>query len=99
MNVSSVDNKNHSAAKTGRKLGTVAGFVGYPLNVLKKEGKDTFKSAAQEAAKQGLNPKAGIAVKAGSIALIALGAAGAGRIIGGLIGKAIDKITAKKADK
>lgn len=99
MNVSSVDNKNHSAAKTGKRLGTVAGFVGYPLNILRKEGKDTFKSAAKEAVEQGLNPKAGIAVKAASIAVVALGVAGAGRIIGGLVGKVIDKISAKKAEK
>lgn len=85
-----------SAAQKGKRIGTLAGFAGYTMNVLRVEGKDVFKSAAENAVAQGLSPKAGVMVKTGAIALIASGFAVAGRLIGGVIGKSIDKYQANK---
>ena len=57
------------------------------------------KTTKREAVEKGLSSKVGVAVKAGSIGLIAAGFAVGGRIIGGLIGKAIDKHNEKKQSK
>lgn len=88
----------NKATKTCKNIGTAAGFVGYIANVAKKEGKDVFAKAGREAVEKGLNSRAGVAIKAGSIGLIAAGFAVGGRIIGGLIGKAINKHNKKKID-
>lgn len=85
--------------KTVRNIGTAAGFAGYTLNVLKKEGKDVFSSAAKEAVENKLNPKFGVAVKVASIVFLSSVCAIGGRIIGSFIDKAIDKYKAHKAEK
>ena len=89
----------NKTTKTCKNIGTSAGFTGYVANVAIKEGKDIFAKAGREAVEKGLSSKVGVAVKAGSIGLIAAGFAVGGRIIGGLIGKAIDKHNEKKQSK
>lgn len=84
MKVSSINN-NHS--NIGKNVGTVAGFAGYIANVAKKEGKDVFKKAGDTV----LTSKADIAVKAGSIGVVALGCALVGRLVGSFVDKLIDK--------
>ena len=101
MAVQAVNNvQNKKAVKIGKTIGTAAGFSGYLINVAKKEGiKDTFISAGKEAVEKGLSSNVGIGIKAGSILLVASAFAIGGRIIGGLIGKVVDKHNAKKAEK
>ncbi len=97
MNVSSVNNKSYNAERIGKRVGTAAGFAGYPLYVLKKQGKSAFTRRAEEAVQRNISPKLGVAIQAASIAGVAIITSIAGRIIGGLIGKAADKIAEKKA--
>ena len=89
--------QSHKAEKTGRKVGLLAGFAGRTAYVVKKEGKDIFASASKKAVENGLKPIVGKAVKLGTIGLIASAFALGGAIIGGAIGRIIDKHNAKKA--
>ncbi len=97
MKVSSVNNKSYNAERIGKRVGTAAGFVGYPLYEFKNMGKNTIINKAEEAAQRISNPKLGVAIQAVSIAAFAVATSIAGRFIGGLVGKVIDKIAEKKA--
>ncbi len=97
MNVSKIE--SGSATQKGKKIGTIAGFGARLAYVAKKEGKDIFVNAGKEAVEKGLSSKVGVAVKAGIVGAIAAGFALGGRLIGGAIGKLIDKHNAKKQNE
>ena len=97
-------NKTNSATRTGKRIGAAAG-IGLSGAYLIKNRKDIFENALNSALNNlkehniefSRNKALGITI--GVCAVGSLIVTGIGRLIGGLIGKAVDKHNEKKALK
>lgn len=102
MKISSINSVNTSQKK-GKIVGSGVG-AGVGTVYMLKNGKDYFRNGIENTVKQ-LEASGKLVskpvvngIKYGVPALVILAATFIGRFAGGLIGKAIDKIKAKKAD-
>ncbi len=103
MAVQPINNvQNNQVSKKGKKIGTIAGSAGSLIYIGCNKAKinDTFQKELKETIlNKGYGNGTLFAVKAVSIAVFVSALAIGGRIIGGLIGKIVDKHNAKKAEK